>query len=100
MKKILLSFLFACTSCFVYAQYSADLIHATVQVLNNRPVIIAGSIFIPYSNSSQLSKVFLYDKNRRKLAYKLTRKVLTIKLPNNVDFGFAQMIKVTSSIKL
>ena len=60
----------------------------------------SSSIFIPYSNSSQLSKVFLYDKNRKKLAYKVTSKGLTIKLPNNVDFGFAQMIKVTSSIKL
>ena len=60
----------------------------------------SSSIFIPYSNSSQLSKVFLYGKNRKKLAYKVTRKGLTIRLPNNVDFGFAQMIKVTSSIKL
>ncbi len=40
MKKLLLSFLLTCTLFFVYAQNPAEPVHATVQVLNNRPVIM------------------------------------------------------------
>jgi hypothetical protein len=40
MKKILLSFLFACTIYFANAQYPAVPIAASVQVVNNRPVIV------------------------------------------------------------
>ncbi len=40
MKKIPLSFLFACTMYFVYAQYPAAPISASVQLMNNRPVIM------------------------------------------------------------
>ena len=57
-------------------------------------------IFIPQCNTSKISKVFLYGKNIKQLDYTLTGNGIKIKLLKNVEFNFAQMIKVTGvSIK-
>ena len=54
------------------------------------------SISIPQCKSSKQSKVFLYGKKRKLLAYKVTGNGITINLPENIQFDFAQMIRVTN----
>ncbi len=54
------------------------------------------SIFIPDCNTGKSSTIFLFGKNRQSLVYSKAGNGINIKLPKNVAFDFAQMIKVTN----
>jgi alpha-L-fucosidase len=53
------------------------------------------SINIPSVKISQISGVFLFDKKNESLKFSSDSTGIEIKLPSNMDFKFARMIKVT-----
>ncbi len=57
------------------------------------------SIFIPNCKISQSSKILLFGKTQESLSFSSVVNGIEIKLPKNMDFKYAKMIKVTNLSK-
>jgi len=53
------------------------------------------SILIPSCKTSQSSKILIFGKTIESLSFSTVGDGIEIKLPKNMDFKFAKMIKVT-----